>query len=188
MNRIARFATLAAVALLALGSVSSAQARELYQGMLLPESGGASRRLSIIVDEFTSPAEALRLHDVLTSKGTIALEKAIGKLHVGRIQIGNGQSYPIATATAYENPELHTRRLVLLISRPVSYGEVARGGHSRDYPYTLVELALDGPGIDDGGKGEMLALAKIELAEDGSVAIENLEARPRRILQVTRIE
>ncbi len=70
----------------------------------------------------------------------------------------------------------------------MSYGEFVRGGHSRDYPYTLVELALDGPGVDDGGKGEMLALAKIELAKDGTIAIENLEARPRRILQVTRVE
>lgn len=189
MKRFATIVTTAAiVAVAALGHAAEARARELYQGMLLPESGGASRRLSIIVDEFTSPAEAAHLQEVLKSKGTIALEKAIGKLHVGRIQIGAGQSYPIATATAFENHELHTRRLVLLISRPVSYGEAARGGHSRDYPYTLVELALDGPGIDDGGKGEMLALAKIELQEDGSVAIENLEARPRRILQVTRLQ
>ncbi len=33
-----------------------------------------------------------------------------------------------------------------------------------------------------------LALAVVELRPDGSVAIEILEARPRRILQVTRIE
>lgn len=185
MNSNAR---ITAVALLALGLAATAQAREVYQGRLLPESGGASRRLSIIVDEFTPPAESARLQTLLQQKGPIALEKAIGKLKVGSIQIGDVQSYPIATATVYENVELHTRRLVLLLSRPVSYSEFVRGGRSRDYPYTLVELALDGPGVDDGGKGEMLALAKIELAKDGTVEIENLEARPRRILEVTRIE
>lgn len=185
MKRIAR---ITAVAVLALGSAAVGEAREVYQGRLLPESGGASRRLSIIVDGFTPPAESARLQEVLQKKGPLALEKAIGKLKVGSLQIGDVQSYPIATATVYENHELHTRRLVLLLSRPVSYGEFVRGGHSRDYPYTLVELALDGPGVDDGGKGEMLALAKIELQPDGTVAIENLEARPRRILQVTRIE
>ncbi|MEO8197642.1 MAG: hypothetical protein ABI689_13085 [Thermoanaerobaculia bacterium] len=183
-----RIATITAIAVLALGSAAVAQAREVYQGRLLPESGGASRRLSIIVDEFSPPAESARLQAVLQQKGPLALEKAIGKLKVGSLQIGDAQSYPIATATVYENHELHTRRLVLLLSRPVSYGEFVRGGHSRDYPYTLVELALDGPGVDDGGRGEMLALAKIELQPDGAVAIENLEARPRRILQVTRIE
>ncbi len=180
--------SIAAIAVLASGLASAGEAREVYQGRLLPESGGASRRLSIIVDDFTPPAESARLQEILQTKGPLALEKAIGKLKVGSLQIGDVQSYPIATATVYDNTELHTRRLVLLLSRPVSYGEFVRGGHSRDYPYTLVELALDGPGVDDGGKGEMLALAKIELAKDGTIVIENLEARPRRILQVTRIE
>ena len=173
---------------LTLGLAATAEAREVYQGRLLPESGGAARKVSIIVDTFTSSAEAARLQEVLRTKGPLALERAIGKLNVGSLQIGDVQSYPIATATVYENHELHTRRLVLLLSRPVSYSEFVRGGLSRDYPYTLVELAMDGPGIDDSGSGEMLALAKIELAKDGTVEIENLEARPRRILQVTRIE
>lgn len=177
-----------AMAVVALSLATSAGAREVYQGRLLNESGGQSRRLSIIVDEFTPPAETARLQEILRTKGERALEKAIGKLEVGHIQIGDVQSYPIATATVYENRELNTRRLVLLVSRPITYGEVARGGHSLDYPYTLVELAMSGPGIDDSGTGEMLALARIEMAPDGTFAIENLEARPRRILTLTRIE
>ncbi|MEO7793661.1 MAG: hypothetical protein ABIV06_02720 [Thermoanaerobaculia bacterium] len=188
MSRLPRFVQAGAFAALALGFAAAAEAREVYEGRLLPESGGASRRLSIIVDEFTSPAESERLQELLRTKGQRALEKALGKLEVGRIQIGDLQSYPIATATVFENRELNTRRVLLLISRPISYGEFARGGHSIDYPYTLVELALDGPGIDDGGSGEMLALARIALAPDGSVQIENLEARPRRILKVSRSE
>jgi hypothetical protein len=176
------------VALITLSLAAVAEAREAYQGRLLPESGGASRRLSILVNEFTPPEEAQRLRALLEAKGPQALQEAIGKLEVGWLQIGDVSSYPIATANVYENKELHTRRLVLLLSRPISYGEFARGGHSKDYPYTLVELAMDGPGIDDSGNGEMLALAKIGLAEDGRIEIENLEARPRRILQVTRSE
>ncbi len=183
-----RSKVLCGAVLLGLGLGSAAGAREVYQGRLLPESGGTARKLSVIVDEFTPAAEAARLQEVLRAQGPRALERAIGKLKVGSLQIGDVQSYPIATATVYENHELHTRRLVLLLSRPVSYREFVRGGHSRDYPYTLVELALDGPGVDDGGKGEMLALAKIELGANGKVEIENLEARPRRILQVSRIE
>lgn len=177
-----------AMAVLALSLAGSAQAREVYQGRLLNESGGQSRRLSIIVDQFTSPAETERLQEVLRTKGARGLEKEIGKLAVGHLQIGDIRSYPIATATVVENQELHTRRLVLLLSRPISYREFAGGGHSLDYPYTFVELAMDGPGIDDSGSGEMLGVAKIELAADGSFALENLEARPRRILTITRLE
>jgi hypothetical protein len=180
--------TLCVLAVLALGWAGGAQAREVYAGNVLAESGGTSRRLKIIVNEFTPPEETAHLLDVLREKGERGLELAMSKLDVGWMQIGDTHSYPIATAQVYENRELHTRRLVLVISRPISYNEFTRGGHSKDYPYTLVELAMDGPGIDDSGSGEMLAVAKIELEDDGTVKIENLEARPRRILKVSRSE
>jgi hypothetical protein len=185
MKRIVRAA---AVAVVAVALAGAAQAREVYQGRLLNESGGQSRRISIIVDSFTSPEESTRLQELLRDDGERALEKAIGKLAVGTIQIGDVRSYPIATATVFENRELNTRRLLLLISRPISFGEFANGGHSLDYPYTFVELAMNGPGIDDRGNGEMLGVAKIEAVKDGRFEIENLEARPRRILTITRIE
>jgi len=181
-----------AVATLALGAATAAQAREVYSGNLLPNTGSFPRlgaqHLRVIVNEFTSAAETDRLVGVLKAKGHRALETAMSRLEVGRIQIGNELSYPIATAHRFEDEELQTRRLVLIVSRPISYGEIVNGGRSKDYPYTLIELALDGPGIDSGGSGEMLAAAKIELRKDGRVNIENLEAQPRRILKVTRSE
>ena len=64
---------------LTLGLAATAEAREVYQGRLLPESGGAARKVSIIVDTFTSSAEAARLQEVLRTKGPLALERAIGK-------------------------------------------------------------------------------------------------------------
>ncbi len=180
--------TLCVLAALVLGWAGAAQAREVYAGNVLAESGGASRLVRIIVNQFTPPEETERLLKVLREKGEHGLEMAMSKLEVGRLQIGDIESYPIATAQFYDNKELNTRRLVLIISRPISYREFARGGHSKDYPYTLVELAMDGPGIDDNGSGEMLAVAKIELEDDGTVKIENLEARPRRIFKVSRSE
>jgi hypothetical protein len=185
MKRIVRGA---AITVLVLGLSAAAQAREVYQGRLLHESGGSSRRISIIVDRFTPPEESARLQELLRSEGERALEREVGKLDVGSIQIGDVASYPIAAATVFENRELNTRRLLLLISRPISYREFARGGHSLDYPYTFVELAMNGPGVDDGGNGEMLGFARIEAVKDGSFEIENLEARPRRILTIRRIE
>jgi len=174
------------------GLAAAAQAREAYAGNLLPNTGSfprtGSQRVNIIVDTFSSLEETERLVGVLDAKGQRGLENAMSKLEVGRIQIGTGLSYPIATAHVFEDKELNTRRLILLIQRPISYGEYTRGGRSKYYPYTLVELAMDGPGIDDGGSGEMLAAAKIELEKDGSVHIENLEAQPRRILKVSRSE
>jgi hypothetical protein len=182
----------AVLAALAFAVAGAAQAREVYSGNLLPSTGSfprtGSQVIKIIVNEFTPAAETERLVGVLKAKGQNALESAMSKLEVGRVQIGNSLSYPIATAAVFEDKELNTRRLVLLISRPISYTEFVRGGRSKDYPYTLIELAMNGPGIDDGGSGEMLAAAKIELAKDGKINIENLEAQPRQILKVTRSE
>ena len=182
----------AAVAALAIACAAAAQAREVYSGNLLPSTGSfprtGSQVVKIIVNEFTPEAETQRLVGVLKAKGQSGLENAMSKLEVGRIQIGNSLSYPIATATVFDDKELNTRRLVLLISRPISYTEFVRGGRSKEYPYTLVELAMDGAGLDDRGSGEMLAAAKIELAGDGKINIENLETQPRQILKVTRSE
>ena len=153
-----------AVAVLVLGLATAAQAREVYAGNLLPNTGNfprtGSQRVNIIVNEFTTPAETERLVGVLKTQGQRGLESAMSKLEVGRIRIGGSLSYAIATATVFEDKELNTRRLVLLISRPISYGEFTRGGRSKDYPYTVVELAMDGHGLDDGGSGEMLAAAR----------------------------
>lgn len=191
MKKTKKRVALALVAL-ALGLTSASQAREVYAGNLLPNTGSlprtGSQRIHIIVDHFSSREETERLVAVLEAKGQRGLETEMSKLEVGRLQIGTGLSYPIATAHFFEDKELNARRLVLIVPRPISFGEYSRGGRSKYYPYTLVELAMDGPGIDDGGSGEMLAAAKIELRKDGSVHIENLEAQPRRIVKVTRSE
>jgi hypothetical protein len=181
-----------AFVLVALGLAGAAQAREVYAGNLLPATGSlprtGSQRIQILIDQFSSREDTERLVGVLEAKGPRGLETAMSKLEVGRLQIGTGLSYPIATAHVFEDKELNTRRLVLIIPRPISFGEYSRGGRSKYYPYTLVELAMDGPGIDDGGSGEMLAAAQIRLEKDGTVHIENLEAQPRRIVKVTRSE
>ncbi|MEO8277216.1 MAG: hypothetical protein ABI639_13465 [Thermoanaerobaculia bacterium] len=177
------------IAALALGSSVAAQAREVYSGNLLPNTGSfprtGSQRIKVVINEFTSADETDRLVGLLKSKGHRALETALSKLEVGRIQIGDKLSYPVASAHVFEDQELQTRHLVLIVSRPISFGEIVRGSRSKEYPYTLVELEVDGAGI---GSGEMLAAAKIQLEKDGKVDIENLEAQPRRILKVTRSE
>ena len=70
--------TLCVFTLLALGWAGGAQAREVYAGNVLAESGGTSRRLKIIVDQFTPAKETARLLEVLREKGERGLELAQG--------------------------------------------------------------------------------------------------------------
>lgn len=180
---------LAALSMLfVMGSVA-AQARETYTGYAVPNTGAFPRsggqRLVVTIQSYTPPEETKGLVDVVRAKGQKGLEKELWKREVGRFSVGDRLSYPIATANRFSDPELGTERIVLLLSRPISYSEIARSARSKEYPFTLVELVLDGAG---SGSGEMLVAARIELNENGTVEIENLDAQPVRILKVQRVE
>ena len=168
-------------------TAGAAQATEKYSGYIAPNTSVFPRtggqRLMVTIDSFTDQKETEFLVDTVQKKGVKALEKELWKREIGRISVGNSLSYPIATAHSFEDPELGTRKLILLLARPISYGEIARSSRSVQYPFTLVELDTDGAG---NGSGEMLVAAKISVRRDGSVEIENLDARPLRILKVQR--
>ena len=186
---MARHPSHLAAALFLLLAAGAAEAKEKYTGYIAPNTSVYPRtggqRLVVSVDSFTSQEVTDQLVALLKSKGQRGLEGELGKYEVGRISVGDRLSYPIATAHAFEDPELGTRKLVLLLARPISYNEIARGARSVQYPFTLIELDVDGGG---DGSGEMLVAAKIDVRKDGSVEIENLDVRPLRILKVQRSE
>lgn len=180
---------LAALTTLLVMAPIAAHARETYTGYAVPNTGAFPRsggqRMVITIQSFTQPEETKGLVEAVRSKGQKGLEKELWKREVGRLSVGDRLTYPIATANRFSDPELGTERIVLLLSRPISYAEIARSARSKEYPFTLVELVLDGAGT---GSGEMLVAAKIELNENGTVEIENFDAQPVRILKVQRVE
>lgn len=186
-----RFRSMVPVLLVLVGAsfAAAAEARETYTGYVVPSAGifprTGGQRLVVTLDKYTTPEETENLVATLKSKGKKGFEKAIWDLEVGRLRVGERLSYPIATAHLHQDPELGTQRIVLLLSRPIAYSEIARSSRSQQYPFTLVELAVDGSGT---GSGEMIVAAKIEMRKDGVVEIENLEAQPLRILKVERTE
>jgi hypothetical protein len=65
---------------------------------------------------------------------------------------------------------------VLITDRYISFWEAANRPRSIDYPFTLIELHLDGHGT---GEGKMLIAAKIEAdPESRLIVLENYGAQP----------
>lgn len=140
-----------------------------------------ANRLTIRVDRLTTPEEADRMAEILRDRGNDALEDELWKKDVGRIQIDQGLGYPIAAALAFEEEGMD--RLVLVITRPISIGEIFSASRSADYPFSVVALDL---GEDGEGSGELVVAAQLHFGDDGRLLVDEYGAVPLRILNVDR--
>lgn len=150
-------------------------------GNVLPRP--SAERLTIWVDRLTPPAEIDRLAALQEEARQDALRDALAGEEVGRVQVGQGLSYPISAALAFEGRD-ELRHLVLVIARPITLGELLGTGRSLDYPFSVIELDLDDAGA---GSGELNVAARIALNADGRIVVDDLAVRPLRILDVERV-
>jgi len=140
-----------------------------------------AQRLTVRLDRLTTEAEADRMAEILRDRGHDALEDELWKKDVGRIQIDQGLGYPIAAALAFEEEGMD--RLVLVITRPISIGEIFSASRSADYPFSVVALDL---GEDGEGSGELVVAAQLHFGDDGRLLVDEYGAVPLRILNVDR--
>lgn len=158
-----------------------------YRGILM-DSGNvlpraSAERLDIRVERLTPDAEIAQLAAMQRDGGQDALRDALFEREVGRVQLGQGLSYPISAALAFEGRD-GLRHLVLVIARPISFGEIFTASRSVDYPFSVIELDLDG---DGEGSGELNVAAQVSLNDAGRVVVDDLAVRPLRILDVERV-
>lgn len=151
-------------------------------GNVLPRTN--AERLNIWVDRLTPEDEVERLATLPQDARQEALRDELFDREVGRVQLGQGLSYPIAAALAFEGRD-ELRHLVLIIARPISFGEFFAGSRSLDYPFSVIELDLDDAGE---GSGELNVAARVSLNAAGRVLVEDLAVQPLRILDVERAE
>lgn len=150
-------------------------------GNLLPRT--SAERLDIRVERLTPDDEIARLADLQQDFRQQALRDELFDREVGRVQVGQGLSYPIAAALAFEGPD-GLRHLVLVIARTISFGEIFTASRSVDYPFSVIELDLDDAG---DGSGELNVAARVSLNADGRILVDDLALRPLRIRDVQRV-
>jgi hypothetical protein len=147
-------------------------------GSLLPRR--TTQPVRIWIERLTTDEEAAHLSDLAKTRGVDAIERALEEDSVGRLQIGDRLSFPIAFARRFATGE-GDQHYLLIAQRPISFREVFGHSRTRDYPYTVVELDVD---ADGRGSGEVLSLARLRLEKNGEIELENFDFVAARLMRV----
>lgn len=146
---------------------------EQYSALLAAVGGmtsAGSASIDIWIDQFTSDEEVNASATLLKEKGMEALRRSVERKEVGRISIGSNPSIPIAIARSL--PDGNNRIIRLFIARNVTFFEVRSSTRLNDYPFSLIELRVDGKG---NGEGVGIAAAKIGFdAKTKQIVMESL--------------
>jgi hypothetical protein len=141
-------------------------------------------RVDIVVKRLSTDRERQGLLDKLKTGQKALLDELQHAKPVGTIQFGTELAYDLHYAR-------HTRgedggdRLVLATDRPVSAWEVWNQPRYADYPFTLIDVQVDGA----KAKGTMILAAQITADKDGRfIHVENYGTQPIQLnnLEVSR--
>jgi hypothetical protein len=185
------------VTLLALGTLSDgrllAQARQLdlpatFTAFAVsaggPRTPGVATTVEITINRWSTSAETERLMGVLKDKGPERLVDALQDVKsVGTIRTPGNLAYDLRFASTEPGEDGGTR-IVLATDRPISYWEAVNRPRVADYPFTFIELRLNGSGE---GVGKLALATKINVSRDGKmIQLENYDAEPIALNEVRR--
>jgi hypothetical protein len=139
---------------------------------------GKSFGLNLYISGWTADQQVQDFIGVLKEKGPNGLVKAMDKTDdVGRLSptgfVGSG--FRFARYRAAANGGLH---IVMVTNRPMSFGELYRGGRSTDYQFGIVVLDVDKNGK---GTGSLAPVCKIKFNKKNELEIENYGQKPFRL-------
>jgi hypothetical protein len=142
---------------------------------------GKSFGVNIYITAWTTDQQVQEFISVLKEKGPDGLVKAMEKTSdVGRLSptgfVGSGFRFARYKPTADGG-----LRIVMVTNRPMSFGELYRGGRSMDYQFGIVVLNVDKTGK---GSGTLAPVCKIKFNKKNELEIENYGQKPFRLANV----
>jgi hypothetical protein len=142
---------------------------------------GRTFGLNIYITGWTTNQQVKDYISVLKEKGPDGLVNAMEKTSdVGRLSptgfVGSGFRFARYRPTA--NGGLH---IVMVTNRPMSFGELYRGGRSTDYQFGIVVLDVAKNGK---GTGLLAPVCKIKFNKKNDLEIENFGQKPFRLANV----
>lgn len=149
-----------------------------------PRTPPVASPVDITINRWSTSSETERLMTVLKEKGPEHLLDALQDARsVGTIRTPGNLAYDLRFASSEPGDDGGTR-IFLATDRPVSYWEAVNRPRLSDYPFTFIELRLDG---DGGGVGKLSLATKVIVSKDGkSVELENYDAQPIALNEVRR--
>jgi hypothetical protein len=141
-------------------------------------------RVEIVVRQWSPPATRERLLGVLFNQGPDKLLDALQDLpRVGYFRTPESLAYDLRYAQRAPLPD-GGERIVLATDRYVRFWEAARQARTLDYPFTIIELRLDG---DGRGEGKMSLATRVTAdKDDKQIVLENWGTQPVTLKDVRR--
>jgi hypothetical protein len=149
-----------------------------------PRTPAVASQVDISINRWSTSSESQRLMAVLKDKGPEHLLEALQDVKsVGTIRTPGNLAYDLRFASFEPGADGGTR-IFLATDRPISYWEAVNRPRLSDYPFTFIELRLDG---DGGGVGKLSLASKVSISKDGkTVELENYDAQPIALNEVRR--
>ena len=148
-------------------------------------SGARTGTVDLTINRWSTDAERDLLLTVFREKGQDALLAALQKLPVvGGINSPGSLKYDIHFAR--QRPEAEGGRMIFLMTdRYIGAWEAANRPRTIDYPFTLIQLAVDKNGK---GIGKASIATKITEAADGTIELENFSNQPVALNEVRKVK
>jgi hypothetical protein len=149
-----------------------------------PRTSAVATQIEISVTRWSTDEEAQQIIDILKERGPEALLDVLRNMKsVGRINTPGNLAYDLRYAQQETRPD-GGRRIMLATDRPISYWEAVNRPLSIHYPFTFIELRLDGKGE---GEGKLNLATQVRLSSDGKMLeLTNYDTQPIQLNQVKR--
>lgn len=180
-------AAIAAFAWLALPATAQSNApAEIFTAFAVNLSGvgpAAAGTFDIVIDRWSSQAEADRLREVFVEKGPDKLLEALRDTpRVGSIRDPHSIGWDIRFAMQAPDEE-GGRRIYVLTDRRIGLWEARNRPRSIDYPFTFIEMRI---GRDGEGEGKASVAARVTLnKKNNQIELEDYGIQPVMLTKVT---
>jgi hypothetical protein len=178
--------SLTAAALAALFTVTypSAQTTERFTAAAINMNRGVASNIDIVVNRYSTDGERDRLMAVMLERGPEKLLDTLQSLpRVGYFRTPDSIGWDIHFARKMRGTD-GGERITLITDRRIGFWEASRQPRSFDYPFTVIELRLNG---DGEGEGKMSIATKIIADKDSNtVVLENYDLQPVQLNNVKR--
>lgn len=143
---------------------------------------GGARTVDITIERWSTDDERQRLVTAFTEKGPDALLRELQKLkRIGYIRLPNTIGYDLHFARKHAG-DGGGEQIILMTDRRIGFAEARNQPRTMDYPFTLMDIRLDGKGT---GEGKMSVATKITFnKKKNTVELENYASEPVRLNNV----
>jgi hypothetical protein len=151
-----------------------------------PGDRSMSGVLQITIDRWSSEMERTELIEAFTSKGQNGLLNTLEDMKpTGYIRLPTTLGYDLRFAREIPLPD-GGRRIILATDRRMTAQEIARGGISLDYPFTIIELRVNKANM---GEGRLSAFTRIQTnKKEQVIELENWGDAPARLTEVKPLQ